>query len=84
MTFEPHITALAEYKSFAIDEFKEMGRTRLRGSTGNLSAHDMALLSQLRGAIRLLNKIGAIRPEWFQEQDEKAAQKLRSSGRGRS
>ncbi len=69
MSFEPKYTDLVEYRSLCATEFVQMPRTKLRGKKTVLDADEMVALARLRAALRVLNKMGAVKSEWLKAQD---------------
>lgn len=69
--FNPKYEDVCLYKSLAVKEWTEMGRCRLKGKKEDLDAEDMRLLAHIRAAVRLLNTLGAIKPEWLRRENLK-------------
>jgi len=67
MAFLPRHEDLVLFRSMAIDHFQKMSGIRLPGMKANLDAYDMGQLAQLRAAIALLNKLGAVKPGWIEK-----------------
>lgn len=64
--YVPKLEDIKYLKSLAAAEWKKMPVLRLRGQY--LDDADYQHLAVLQAAIQLLNKDGAIRPEWLRKQ----------------
>lgn len=70
MAFYPKLEDLMLYRSLAINFFNNLSPIRLIGMKGrDTSADEMAQVAQLRAAVVVLNKLGAIKPEWIEKEN---------------
>lgn len=70
MAFNPKLEDLLLYRSLAIDFFNNLSPIRLIGMKGReTDAQEMAQVAQLRAAICVLNRLGAIKPEWIEKEN---------------
>lgn len=70
MAFYPKFKDLILYRSLAIDFFNSLTTIRLVGMKGRTaSADEMAQIAQLRAAVVVLNRLGAIKPEWIEKEN---------------
>ena len=66
MAYLPDLNTLTLYRSMAVDEFTSMNdQLRLQGAKKNASPDDRVSLANLRAALRLLNRLGAVDPTWL-------------------
>lgn len=70
MAFYPKLKDVILYRSLAIDFFNNLTSIRLIGMKGRTaSADEMAYVAQLRAAVVVLNRLGAIKPEWIEQEN---------------
>jgi hypothetical protein len=65
MPFQPRHKDLDLYRSLAIGAFTEMQTQRLPGMKRDLTPEERTSLAQLRGAVQMLNNLGAIDRKWL-------------------
>lgn len=65
--FDPTYQDLCLFRAIATEEYRSLNLPlKLRGAKKPLDGDEVAVLANLRAALKVLNKLGAVKEEWIQ------------------